>query len=124
MGGLDMKTVLWATFFAVGIALQGTAIAQGGPRHELWCARKSAKRTNGQASSHTLKGEVATVDEASGKISVKLSGTAGSSDATTPTYFKVEDALVFNAVKPGDQVSFTAERKGEEEMTITKLVKQ
>ena len=71
----------------------------------------------------TLKGEVATVDEASGKISIKLSSTVGSSNATTPTYFKVQDGLVFNAIKPGDKVSFTAERKGEE-TTIMKLTRE
>src|SRR5262245_38000647 len=32
-----------------------------------------------------LKGEVVTVDEASKKIAIKLSGTVGSSDATAPT---------------------------------------
>ena len=59
-----------------------------------------------------LKGEVATVDEASGTISIKFSGTVGSSDTTTPTAFKVQDGLIFNAVKPGDRVSVTAERVG------------
>jgi Cu(I)/Ag(I) efflux system periplasmic protein CusF len=61
-----------------------------------------------------LKGEITAVDEASGKIGIKLSGTVGSSDATAPTSFKVQDGLVFNAVKPGDKVSFTAERVGDE----------
>jgi Cu/Ag efflux protein CusF len=70
-----------------------------------------------------LRGEVATVDEASGKIGIKLSGTVGSSDVTTPTSFKVEDGLIFNAVKPGDKVSFTAERTGEN-MVIKQLTKE
>jgi Cu/Ag efflux protein CusF len=70
----------------------------------------------------TLKGEVATIDEASGKIGIKLSGTVGASDATSPTVFKVEDGLIFNAVKPGGKVSFTSERVGNE-MTIKKLTK-
>jgi len=70
----------------------------------------------------TLKGEVATIDEASGKIGIKLSGTVGAGDATSPTVFKVEDGLIFNAVKPGDKVSFTSERVGDE-MTIKKLTK-
>jgi Cu/Ag efflux protein CusF len=70
----------------------------------------------------TLKGEVATVDEASGKIGIKLSGSVGASDATSPTAFKVEDGLIFNAVKPGDKVSFTSERVGDE-MIIKKLTK-
>lgn len=49
-----------------------------------------------------LKGEVVTVDKASKKIGIKLSGTVGSSDATSPTPFKVQDARMFNVVKPGD----------------------
>ena len=69
----------------------------------------------------TLTGEVATIDELSGKIGVKLSGTVGASDATSVTNFKVE-GLVFNAVKPGDKISFTSERVGEE-MIIKKLTK-
>jgi aconitase B len=57
----------------------------------------------------TLKGEVATVDEASGKIGIKLSGTVGSGDTTGPTSFKVEDGLVFNKVKTSGQ-SFSCRR--------------
>jgi Cu/Ag efflux protein CusF len=71
----------------------------------------------------TLKGEVATVDAASGKIDIRLSGTVGSGDKTAPTRFKVEDGLVFNAVKPGDKVSIVVERTGEN-MTIKKLTKE
>jgi len=70
-----------------------------------------------------LRGEVAAVDEASGKISVKLTGTVGSSDVTVPTSFKVQDGLVFNAIKPGDKISFTAERTGEN-MIIKQLTKE
>ena len=70
----------------------------------------------------TLKGEVATVDEASGKIGIKLSGTVGSGDTTAPTSFKVGDGLVFNAVKPGDKVSIVVERTGDD-VTIKKLTK-
>ena len=58
-----------------------------------------------------LKGEIVTVDKASKKIGIKLSGTVGSSDATAPTPFKVQDARMLNVVKPGDKVSFTAERE-------------
>jgi Cu/Ag efflux protein CusF len=70
-----------------------------------------------------LKGEVATVDEASGKIGIKLSGTVGSGDTTGPTSFKVEDGLVFNAVKPGDKVSVVVERTGDE-LIIKRLTKE
>ena len=70
-----------------------------------------------------LKGEVTKVDEATGTISIKLSGTVGSSDTTTPTAFKAQDGLIFNAVKPGDKVSFTAERVGGE-LTMKQLKKE
>lgn len=66
---------------------------------------------------------MATVDEASGKIGIKLSGTVGSGDTTAPTNFKVQDGLVFNAVKPGDKVSIVVERTGDD-MTIEQLTKE
>ena len=71
----------------------------------------------------TLKGEVVAVDKASKKIGIKLSGTVGSSDATAPTPFKVQDARMLNAVKPGDKVLFTAERE-DGVMTIKEITKE
>lgn len=71
----------------------------------------------------SLRGEVTSVDEGSGKISVKLSGTVGSNDTTAPTSFKIQDGLVFNAVKPGDKISIVVERVGDD-MTIKKLTKE
>jgi Cu/Ag efflux protein CusF len=47
----------------------------------------------------------------------------GSSDATAPTTFKVQDARMFNIVKPGDKVSFTAERD-DGVMTIKEIAKE
>jgi len=70
-----------------------------------------------------LRGEVVTVDRASKKIDIKLSGTVASSDTTAPTPFKVEDARIFDAVKPGDKVSFTAERE-DGGMTIKEFTKE
>jgi Cu(I)/Ag(I) efflux system periplasmic protein CusF len=70
-----------------------------------------------------LKGEVVTVDKASNKIGIKLAGTVGSSDVTAPTPFKVQDARMFNIVKPGDKVSFTAERD-DGVMTIKEITKE
>jgi len=70
-----------------------------------------------------FKGEVVAVDKASRKISIKLSGTVGSSDATAPTPFKVQDARMFNILKPGDKVSFTAERD-DGVMTIKEITKE
>jgi len=76
-----------------------------------------------QGGQERLKGEVVTVDEASGTLGIKLQGTVGSGDATSPTTFKVQDGLVFNAIKPGDKVSFAAERVGGG-MKIVSLTKE
>jgi Cu/Ag efflux protein CusF len=70
-----------------------------------------------------LKGEVVMVDKATRKIGIKLSGTVGSTDATAPTRFKVQDARMFNILKPGDKVSFTAERD-DGVMTIKEITKE
>ena len=58
----------------------------------------------------TIKGKVAAVDRAAGKISIQIAGTAatsGTGATTAPTSFKVQDALLFNAIKQGDEVSVT-----------------
>ena len=78
---------------------------------------------NAAYTQEALKGEVVTVDKASKKIGIKLSGTVGSSDATAPTPFKVQDTRLLNAVKPGDKVSFTAERE-DGVMTIKEITKE
>jgi Cu/Ag efflux protein CusF len=57
----------------------------------------------------TIKGKVASVDEATGKISIQISGTTGAGASMAPTPFKVQDGLIFNAIKPGDRVSITTE---------------
>ena len=77
----------------------------------------------GVCAQEALKGEVVKVDKASKRIRIKLSGTVGSSDATAPTPFKVQDTRMFNVVKPGDKVSFTAERE-DGVMTIKELTKE
>jgi Cu/Ag efflux protein CusF len=70
-----------------------------------------------------LSGEVVTVDEASGTVGIKLNETVGSGDRTAATTFKVQDGLVFNAIKPGEKVSFGVERVGGE-LRITDLRKE
>ncbi|HEY1473373.1 MAG TPA: copper-binding protein [Pseudolabrys sp.] len=57
----------------------------------------------------TIKGKVAAVDEPGGKIAIQINGTSGAGASMAPTSFKVQDALLFNAVKPGDQVVITTE---------------
>jgi Cu/Ag efflux protein CusF len=71
-----------------------------------------------------MKGEIASVTEATGKISIKQnSGTVGSGGTPDATEFAVQDGLLFNAVKPGDKVTFTAE-KIDGVLTITKLTRE
>jgi Cu/Ag efflux protein CusF len=63
----------------------------------------------------TIKGKVAAIDKATGKISIQIAGTAGtagsgSADATVaPTPFKVGNPQLLNAVAKGDQVTVTTE---------------
>jgi Cu/Ag efflux protein CusF len=78
---------------------------------------------DGAYAQETMKGEIATVNEPAGKIGIKLSGTVGSDSSTAPTQFSVQDGLLFNAVKPGDQVSFSVENVNGV-MTIKTLTKQ
>jgi Cu/Ag efflux protein CusF len=125
-GVVDMKTALSVTFIALGIIFTSSAIAQDvqGIRSGMSGKTQSIQEGVGSCTSEALKGEVATVDETSRKISIiKLSGTVGSSNPSTPTPFKVQDSLIFNTVKPGDKVSFTAECINQE-MTITKLTRE
>lgn len=71
-----------------------------------------------------MKGEIAAVNEAMGKISIKQnSGTAGSESTAAATEFKVQDSLLFNAVKPGDKVTFAVE-PADDVMTIKKLTRE
>src|SRR5262245_60901776 len=121
----DMKLASFAALLVVAIGLAGVANAQDVQGMGSTTTGKAA--TVGQSANvsnqENLRGEVSTVDEASGKISIKLSGTVGASNSTTATIFKVQDGLIFNAVKPGDKVSFTAKRMGGG-MTITALTKE
>jgi Cu/Ag efflux protein CusF len=73
-----------------------------------------------------IKGEITKVDEANGKISIKQApvGTVGAgSEAGTIRDFKVKDGLLFNAVKAGDKVVFTADTV-DGNLIITKMQQQ
>jgi Cu/Ag efflux protein CusF len=72
----------------------------------------------------TSTGSITKVDEASGKIAIQQTqnGTVGANSGGA-TEFKVQDGLMFNALKVGDKVSFTATDTGGVK-TITKLEKQ
>jgi Cu/Ag efflux protein CusF len=97
-----------------------------GQKHTVVVAVAVLALSSAVYAQETLKGKVATVDEASGKIGITLagSGTVGSSGGTTgPTNFKVRDGLVFNAIKPGDKVSIVVDGSGDER-TIKELTKE
>ncbi len=78
---------------------------------------------NAAYAQEALKGEVVTVDKASKQIGVRFTGTVGSSDETAPTPFKVQDARIFNTLKPGDKITFTVKRLNGV-LTIKELTKK
>jgi Cu/Ag efflux protein CusF len=73
----------------------------------------------------SMTGTISKVDEAGGKIAIQQSqaGTVGTTSGGAAEEFKVQDGLVFNAVKPGDKVAVTVTDVGGVK-TITKLEKQ
>jgi protein-tyrosine-phosphatase len=68
----------------------------------------------------TLRGVVAGMDERNDKITVRLSLSSGN-DVTSD--FMVQDGLIFNAVRYGDQIAFTVETINGAK-TITRLEKE
>ena len=80
---------------------------------------------SGALAQQTLTGSVTKLDEANGKIAIQQtqSGTVGTSTGAAAEDFKVQDGLLFNAVRPGDKVVFTVTDVGGVK-TITKLEKQ
>jgi Cu/Ag efflux protein CusF len=73
----------------------------------------------------SMTGTISKVDEPAGKIAIQQTqgGTVGTNSTAPAEEFKVQDGLVFNAVKPGDKVSATVSDVGGVK-TITKLEKQ
>jgi Cu/Ag efflux protein CusF len=82
-------------------------------------------RLGGALAQQTLTGSITKVDEANGKITIQQAqvGTVGTSTETVAEDFRVQDGLIFNAVQPGDKVSFTVVDK-DGVKTITELRKQ
>ena len=80
---------------------------------------------SGAVAQQSMTGTISKVDEASGKVAIQPTqgGTVGASSGAAPEEFKVQDGLVFNAIKPGDKVTFTVTDTGGVK-TITKLEKQ
>jgi Cu/Ag efflux protein CusF len=80
---------------------------------------------SGAIAQQSLTGTISKVDEAGGKIAIQQtqSGTVGANSAGAAEEFKVQDGLLFNAVKAGDKVTATVAESGGVK-TITKLEKQ
>jgi Cu/Ag efflux protein CusF len=72
-----------------------------------------------------IKGNIASIDEPAGDIYIDpvATGTVGSNGAVNTDRYKVSDGLLFNAVHPGDRVSFSFETINGVK-TITKLEKE
>jgi Cu/Ag efflux protein CusF len=73
----------------------------------------------------SLMGTITRVDEPNGKVTIQQtqSGTVGANTGAAADDFKVQDGLMFNALRAGDKVVFTATEAGGVK-TITKLEKQ
>ena len=96
-----MKTSLIALAFAIGTLVISTASAQQ-VRH----------------------GSVSKIDEPNGTITIQQTpdGTVGTSNAASSD-FKVQDGLLFNALRAGDKVTFTVDDINGAK-TITKLQRE
>ena len=89
----------------------------------IWASAVISLISAAALAQQTLTGTVTKVDEPKGTITIQQtqSGTVGSSGAAQE--FKAQDGLLFNALQPGDKVTFTvSEINGTR--TITKLNKQ
>jgi Cu/Ag efflux protein CusF len=86
--------------------------------HAIWAS--AIVMATAALAQQTLTGTVTKVDEQKGTITIQQTqgGTVGGSGAAQE--FKAQDGLLFNALQPGDKVTFTVS----ETNTITKLNKQ
>lgn len=94
-------------------------------RAAVVCIFALALLSAGASAQESHQGTISRVDEASGTIAIAATqtGTTGSGAGTTAQEFKLQDGLLFNAIKEGDRISYTVEDiRGVK--TITKLQKQ
>jgi Cu/Ag efflux protein CusF len=86
--------------------------------HAIWAS--AIVMATAALAQQTLTGTVTKLDEQKGTITIQQpqGGTVGGSSAAQE--FKAQDGLLFNALRPGDKVTFTVS----ETNTITKLNKQ
>lgn len=97
-----MKLIVSILAAAAAIAIGSTALAQ-----------------------QSVTGTITKVDEPNGKVTIQQtqSGTVGANSGGAADDFKVQDGLMFNALKTGDKVVFTASEIGGIK-TVTKIEKQ
>jgi Cu/Ag efflux protein CusF len=89
----------------------------------IWASAVIGLMSSAALAQQTLTGTVIRVDEQKGTIAVSQtqSGTVGSTGEAQD--FKLQDGLLFNALRPGDKISFTVSDVNGTK-TITKLNKQ
>ena len=89
----------------------------------IWASAVIGLMSSAALAQQTLTGTVIKVDEQKGTIAVSQmqSGTVGSTGEAQD--FKLQDGLLFNALRPGDKISFTVSDVNGTK-TITKLNKQ
>jgi Cu/Ag efflux protein CusF len=78
---------------------------------KLLIAAIIALTASGASAQVMSKGSVAKIDEPNGTITIRRSseGTVGAAGAGATSDFKVQDGLLFNALRYGDRVLFTVE---------------
>ena len=119
MGSITRISLVAAfTAITVGAALPGPATAEGttGAERESMEGRVKATAIAPKPATATLRGVVDSADEGHDTLKVRLS-----QDKTEE--FKVQDGLIFNAVRFGDTVEVTVEKTGEKR-TIVSLRKE
>jgi len=67
----------------------------------------------GALAQESSSGTISRLDPAKGTVAISQAqgGTTGSSAMSSPQEYKLQDPLLFNALKDGDRISFTVEDK-------------
>ncbi len=89
------------------------------------CVAIVAFATSTAFAQQAIKGSIASIDKSAGTISIQkmASGAVGANGVASTDSYKVEDGLLFNAVRYGDKVIFSAETI-DGARTITQLQKE
>ncbi len=69
-----------------------------------------------------MKGKIDSVEQGTGKLGIVVASVSAEGPPS-PTQFKVQDRRDLNSLKPGDQVSFTAQNV-DGVLTIEKITKE